>query len=101
MAFFGAALAVGGSVDTLTSKSTRTMAANDTFSLPLLPSNRAIVVPACNDIALVILQGVLSHHLVGPSGRTSSVFFGIQTLLIPALSAFCSGDGPRRSAPGT
>ncbi len=71
MAFFGAALAVGGSGDTLTSKSTRTMAANDTLSLPLLPSNRAIVIPACNDTALVILPGILklNAHLVSSSGR--------------------------------
>ena len=39
--------------------------------LPLLPSNRAIVVPACYDTALVILQGVLklNAHLVSSSGR--------------------------------
>ena len=45
------------------------MAANDT--LPLLPSNRAIVVPTCDDTALVILQGVLklNAHLLTLSGR--------------------------------
>ena len=45
------------------------MAANNT--LPLLPSNHAIVVPACSDTALVILQGVLklNAHLITSSGR--------------------------------
>jgi hypothetical protein len=49
-AFFGAALAVRvglkGSGDILTKKSARTMASEDSLALPLLPSDRAIVVPA-------------------------------------------------------
>ena len=57
------------------------MAANDTLSLPLLPSNRAIVVPACNDIALVILQGILRLDAHLSSSARSQSFADLERLL--------------------
>jgi len=49
------------------------MASEDSLALPLLPSDRVIVVPAWDDLALVILQGVLklNAHL-SSSARTQS-----------------------------
>ena len=84
------------------------MASEDSLALPLLPSDRAIVVPACDDLALVILQGVLKLNAHLSSSARSQSFADLERLLwdmdphlISALSALCSGDGPRRSAPGT
>ena len=56
------------------------MASENSLALPLLPSDRAIVVP-CDDLALVILQGVLklNAHL-SSSARTQS-FADLERLL--------------------
>ncbi len=84
-AFFGTALSVRvglkGSGDTLTNKSTQTMASKDFLSLPLLPSDRAIVVPACDDIAFVILQGVLKLNAHLPSSARSQSWPDLEHLL--------------------
>ena len=57
------------------------MASEDSLALPLLPSDRAIVVPACDDLALVILQGVLKLNAHLSSSARSQSFADLERLL--------------------
>ena len=57
------------------------MASENSLALPLLPSDRAIVVPACDDLALVILQGVLKLNAHLSSSARSQSFADLERLL--------------------
>ena len=57
------------------------MAAKDSLSLSLLSSNCTIVAPACNDVALVILQGILKLNAHLPSSARSQSWPDLKRLL--------------------
>ena len=49
--------------------------------LPLLPSSKAIITPACDDLALCILQGVLSTRAHLPSSAGGGKWPDLERLL--------------------